>query len=68
MQFIVLVFLTFNVSSCIKRNNVYKSINRYDRFTCLTHMCKAGFADGIQNYRRIGDNWIISYSKLIEDT
>ena len=25
--------------------NVHKSINRYDPFT---HMCRAGFADGIQ--------------------
>jgi len=22
--------------------------NRYDRFTFLTHMCRAGFTDGIQ--------------------
>jgi len=46
--FRVLGFLIFNVSTCITRKNVYKSINRYDRFTCLTHMCRAGFADGIQ--------------------
>jgi len=31
MQFIVLAFLTFIVSRCIKKN-FYKSINRYDRF------------------------------------
>jgi len=49
MQFIVLLFLTFNVSTCITRKHVYKYINRCDRCTCLTHMCKAGFADGIQN-------------------
>jgi len=45
MQFKVLEFLTFNVLTCIKWTNVHKSINRYDRFT---HMCRAGFADGIQ--------------------
>jgi len=45
MQFKVLAFLTFNVSTCIKRTNVHKSINRYNQFT---HVCRAGFADGIQ--------------------
>jgi len=54
MQSKVLAFLTFNMSTCIKKN-VYKSINRYD---CFTHMCRAGFADGIQ---LICDIWIISY-------
>ena len=48
MQFIVLAFLTFNVLTCIKKKKVNKSINGYDRFTCLTHMCRAGFADGVQ--------------------
>jgi len=42
------MFLTFNVSTCIKRKNFYKSINRYDRSTCFAHMCRAGFADSIQ--------------------
>ena len=45
MQFKVLAFLTFNVSTGIKRTNVHKSINRYNRFT---DMCRAGFADSIQ--------------------
>jgi len=36
------------VVTFIKRANVYRYINRYDRFTCLTHMCRAGFADGIK--------------------
>ena len=60
MQF--LAFLTFNVSTCIKRTNIHKSINRYD---CFIHMCRAGFADGISNVPGIGDIWIISYWKLI---
>jgi len=59
MQYKVLAFLTFNVSTCINRTNVHNSINRYDRFT---HMCTAGFADGIQIIAVIiGDIWIISY-------
>ena len=45
MQFKVFVSLTFNVLTCIKRTNGHKSINRYISFT---HMCRAGFADGIQ--------------------
>jgi len=60
MQF--LAFLTFNVSTCIKRTNIHKSINIYD---CFIHMCRAGFADGISNVPGIGDIWIISYWKLI---
>ena len=60
--------LTFNVSTCLKSKNVYKSINRNDRFTCFTHMCRAGFADGIQIIAVLGDIWIISYWKLIKDT
>ena len=55
MKFKVLAFLTFNVLTCIKRTNVHKSINRYARFT---HMCRAGFADGIEIIAVI---WIISY-------
>ena len=45
MQSKVLAFLTFNVSTCIKKDERSNSINRYNRFT---HMCRAGFADGIQ--------------------
>jgi len=45
MQFKVVAFLTFNVSTCKNRTNVQNSINIYDRFT---HMCRAGFVDDIQ--------------------
>jgi len=58
MKFIVLVFLTFNGLTCKRRKKVYKSINRYK---CLTYMCKASFADGIQNYLGFGDIWMIPY-------
>ena len=45
MQSKVLAFLTFNVSTCIKKDERSNSINRYNRFT---HMCRAGFAGCIQ--------------------
>jgi len=31
-------------------------------------MCKASFADGIQNYLGFGDIWMIPYWKRIKDT
>ena len=45
---------------CFKKKNVY--INRYDRFTGFTHMCRAGFAVCIQIilvYRRHLDYFLL---------
>jgi len=61
MQFIVIVFLTFNVSTCIKSKNFLNLL--IDTIVLhVSHICvKRALQTALPQTAVLGDNWIIYY-------